>query len=268
MEPPEIGTSSTDDGICHFVHIHPHVVPRYRRAESKTLSPDLCAKLHPIASTIYRRVVNAKAVDAFCKQHGIRGLVLCFATESRSVPIPNPLQVPIEPLELDEAKSPLHEIVHDAPAPAAQSVKRTRRWKRFFIRMAVPIAFIGIVLNPLIQAIIRWRSIWWWGATGAAIIFLIVLSMMVSGARQGLIVPGGLLMRSRFRRRPDALRLFTPSDTLLSVHNASPGYHVTLWNDGKASAYLRATELELAALLAAWQSPLPPPTMDRLSEFR
>jgi hypothetical protein len=86
--------------------------------------------------------------------------------------------------------------------------------------------------------------------------------------RQWLIVPGGLLRRTPRRGSTSSqLHIFTRAKSLLCLYQRGRKSWIVCVADGRECDTTVVTTLEMEMLLAAWFSPLPPPSVDRLADF-
>jgi len=82
-----------------------------------------------------------------------------------------------------------------------------------------------------------------------------------------LVIPGGLLRRSWKRRSETELHVFAADRSMLVAREEKNKTWIVQLADAKVDGWLRVTRFELDILLRAWCSPLPPPTVEQLSDF-
>lgn len=237
---------------------------------SATLAGLICEQILALVPTWRSARFNAAQLEALRREYQLRGLVIWLLRNPKvDAVVPPPLEVPIEPLELDEGRSALHELPGIQGDGVGAKPLRSSRARRLLVRLGLPLVIIlPQLFNGITQMVFN-RNVyvyWTWGLMIGALIVATILIWWLSD--QWLIVPGGVLIRKSFVGKVgQSLRLFTPADSLLLIRPHVQGVvQLELWRGGKCFRR-RATPLELAALLAAWQSPLPPPSMDRLSDW-
>lgn len=210
-------------------------------------------------------------LQALARDRGWPGLALVYAVR-HNVAAPPPLDMPIEPLELSEGNPAIRAIVERAAAadPATETSAAFRAWRRVLARVGT--GFIGFI-SPLFNAIAGLAMRNWWQVyvnAGIMVLGIVVIGVVwwVTSA-QWFIVPGGLIRRRGVAGKVGVqLTRFRPSDSLLLARSLPPtGWHVSLVH-GDHQTTLRLTAIELSALLAAWQSPLPCPEIEQLDDLR
>lgn len=199
---------------------------------------------------------------------GLGGMVVWLDYSAKYPAMPQPLEVPFEPLELDEARAPLADLCGTSSDPEEVARLRSSRLRRTWIRMGVPLAvFLPQVINGSLQMLLN----------GSLFIYLLWIGILSAVALMGVmtwwmsdqwfIVPRGVVVRrslaGKLGRR---VQLFTPQDTVVLVLQQVPYSMIQLWRNGRVQQR-RSTMLELTALTAAFASPLAPPTLDQLSEL-
>ncbi len=269
---PGTETATTVEPVgCHVVWM-PDLIPT--RSECATLSPEIVAAVHRGASPLRKpeRVVEhlRKIIDS----HQLEGIAMFWAGSTHRSLLPPPLEVPFEPTELNERQPELRWLCRAAPN-APESNRKLPKPLSLWRNLAVSL-FVGYFLVSLgIQIVAGIRS----GNPAAAVLpslhFLImsalVLILYMRRRRNWLLVPRGVL-----ERQPalgwwgGRIRRYTPQDTVLLIRPSRQGYGVywdaELWQQDRRTARM-LTSLECHALLAAWQSPIPPPEAEQLTEL-
>ncbi len=208
----------------------------------------------------------ARRLDELRQQHDLPGLAIWYALEKNAPTVPQPLDLPFEPLELDEGRAPLAELV--AEAQADEQTRRSNAFRRGLVRIGLPVfVLLPQLFNGVTQILIhRSRSVvlLWVGIIG---VLVLAFGLVWWLADDWFIVPGGIVVRRRLIGRVgERLRLYTPADALLIIRQNQPGYILEIWQDGRPRQR-KVTELEAAAALGAWQSKLPPPDLSQLSDL-
>ena len=200
---------------------------------------------------------------------GQTGFAVVVRPENTALAIPRPLDTQIEPIALDEGHRDLKALCeHPAIADAIPVEKRAgRRHRRWMARLG----FSGLLLFLLIQGIsqIAVHRSWLVGVGWGSILVVAAGYALVSWWRADdwYLVPGGVaIRRGLFKKEGRLLQLCTRSNAWLMLRWVSPNWRATLYV-ADARWHRTLTELECVALLAAWQSPLPPPEVERLSDL-
>lgn len=212
--------------------------------------------------------------------HDYAGCTIRMGLTKRMRPV-TPLTVPIEPTPLNERDPGLRALLSaedDAPSAgdgaSSSSAAKTAEPSpgRPFLRTlrragGWMLVFWGILV--IRAAVESWRR----GAPTLELLFWTAMLGIISLggfvdlrlARPWLAVNGGLVHRSR-----RGLRLYARGQSVLFVSAASNGFDdgstVTV-ADKDGAAAIHVTPDELHFLLRAWTSPLPPPPIERMSDF-
>lgn len=227
-----------------------------------------------------------QAVDA----HGLTGVALLSPAQWGQTPahegrsgmprVPAGIDVPFEPMELDETHPMFAELMaahgsrirdpRDDADGGASLAPRTGTIKRWIVRSGLPVAMLVIWINPLMQFIVNpqaQRINLVMLAAMVATLVLIVLWHRMQGA-QWFLIPGGVVVREGgVRSWGVKLSRLTPADTVLVIQPFPPGWRATLWR-GKRQFGRTLTGPEAEALLAAWRSPVATPSESQLSDLR
>src|SRR5262249_24726448 len=184
-----------------------------------------------------------------------------------------PIAVPFEPVTLDEADTRLSHLAsagdgHLADEPAAP--KRLRGWTRWALRAGIG---IGLLTSAVTQCIVNSLFQGWnWvpiAGSGIALLFLVVFCWLAASFinETWQLVPAGIVVtREWVIPAKNRVRLFTPANSFILIEpDPRKGWNAIVQSPSYRSRS-RLTDLEAAALLAAWRSPLPPPTIEQLRE--
>ncbi len=262
------GTKPADRPIVHVVTVALGDRASPAPVFCPTLPGDICIEIRDLAAKCRNPRDVAAHVRALCDEHKLGGLAVWYQPAKGIGTVPPPLGVPIEPLELDEARAPLHELPGLAGEWADPEALRTTRWKRTFMRLGLPVLILlQLLANVAMQVVADRRdvAVWLWVGVLGSLILAAVLVWWLSD--HWLIVPSGVIIRKTLAGKVGkSLRLVTPADAVLLIRS-QPQFHILeLWV-GRTVKKRKATKLETLALLAAWRSPLPPPSLDRLSDW-
>ena len=199
------------------------------------------------------------------RQHNLPPLAIWYLNKNNTTEPPPAVEVPFEPLELDESRSPLDELV---PGQKDDETRRANAFRRGLVRVGLPLAIllpqvlnggIQLLVNPTRFTMLLWGAIWG--------ILALVFLMLWWAADDWFIVPGGIVVRrSIWRRVGQKLDLYRPQDTTLIIRMNPPGFAIEVWRDGFGKQR-KATQLEVLAALGAWQSTQPAPSRERLSDL-
>lgn len=202
---------------------------------------------------------------------GERGLVVVVAPGGAGIEKPAPIEVPFEPVLLDESDPRVADLaaagdgrIVSEPAVVPKQRSTVSRW---LMRLGLGgVVFWNIVLNLSLNSGLN-RRWWMWALNGGILLAVLVGGWVVSKVRRDawMCVPAGIVaVRRALFSTKNRLLLFTTADSNVVV-TAGPGrswYAEAVSARGRSKAIL--TELELAALLAAWRSPLSPPSEEQL----
>lgn len=193
--------------------------------------------------------------------------------------VPPPLTVPFEPIELDETHPALAGMVETLILNDGEventDVKKARWLGRAFIRIGAPaILLLNISIQAIVQSlthyarhglqfwyIAMWMSIWC--ITIGACYYAVWRT-----SAQWILIPGGIVVRRTFWKNVGVrLERYTPADTLLILTPDNIGWVASLYRAARPADRRRLTRLEATALLAAWQSPIPPRPIENMSDL-
>lgn len=237
------------------------------------------------------RLRSADAMDVVMKlskrlaEQGARALALRIAPPAELSPV-SPFDVPFEPQPLNEQQSalvaaaaapaataatqPANAIV-TAPAagisaPSGSQIAALRRRLRLSGQGIAAVYLAFQLVRALIDSISRQRPtellfVW----AGLLALFLFVPIWQYEGS-QWYVVPGAIICRTPARSGWN-LRLFRPRESVLCVAQLSPGRWCAVVAGEADRQRQIMTPIEARFLLAAWLSPLPPPTEAQLSDL-
>ncbi len=167
-----------------------------------------------------------------------------------------PIAAPFEPRPLNDSAT-----TRDLAEPS----KPARRWLRPpVVAIGIGIAVIGgaITRDPVVLLLMLLMIM---GATPD-----LWLGLGPAKARHVLLIPGGLVIRrGSWLRTRARLTRFTPVETalVLECHHVGGRWGVFLVGRERVTEIHSLRAIECQVLLAAWRSPLPPPTEEQLAEL-
>lgn len=183
-----------------------------------------------------------------------------------------PLDVNFEPLPLDETQATLQELWRETQPEDASTAEVVAQGSGFSLGRTVLLggglrSLIPLLVVFLFVTIASWRpagpgrGAYLWGAL---LIFWFLWALRPQRSGRVMLVPAGLIDRTR-----EGWRLFAARDSVLVVHRhkREPTRHVSIVGCGGRLLQLRLTPRELDCLLAAWISPLEPPSGHLLSSL-
>lgn len=198
---------------------------------------------------------------------GHRGVLYRFLPSTELGAI-EPIRVPFEPIVLDESDLRLVELMNEtsggSASPAPQSKRNIRRAGGWII---VAIFGFNVVIH-LFRSIAMRRVTWelfYWSVLFLCMYFGVGRSWMLGTF---LAVPGGLVTRKlRGIRRHVSLHVYTAADSALCVYRATKNLWIISVADGENAQWTTCAPAEARFAMAAWTSPIAPPTMEQLSEL-
>ncbi|RMF72630.1 MAG: hypothetical protein D6744_16635 [Planctomycetota bacterium] len=250
-----------------MVHVRLTKTAGVESVESPTLPDEVLTRLRRIVPPWRSNRSVLQELDTLRTSLAPDGLVVVFTMPQRTLAAPAPLRVPIEPTELDEARSPLADLLEESIA-ADPKLQRARWWRRFALRGGIPLivlaanlpnAIFQIAFNPSAFTVLLWSGIFGLYVLVGAAIYLV--------SDPWFIMPGAVVVRRTFAgKRAKSMHYFTRHDSVLVVRPGNQAFAAQLWRGG-TSKQRQLTTLEAASLIAAWTSPLEPPPRSRLSEW-
>lgn len=225
------------------------------------------------------------AVEQLAKGGGV-GVVLRLGPPADANPI-EPIDVRFEPCALNEAEDTLRMLATHTHAAATQqggavrpshrseSLTLLRQVQRNLQMKGLGWLMVGIFgLNVVIAAMKswqQWRIVWelpYWGGLMALLLFAPERGGLFR-SKEWLAVPAGLVLRGgRLLSRRWTVHLYERRHGVLCVYRHFRRQWGFAIADGVESATGFATQKEIAFLLRAWLSPLPPPTAEQLSDLQ
>lgn len=203
-------------------------------------------------------------------QTGRAGTTLRIAGPTERTPV-EPIAYPFEAQPLNQSQATL--IAHsnrpsELPAPPPLTTGLLRRNLTLAGGLVVGL-MIGAAWLVLLVIAVKDRRITWelllWSLMLAA---TFTLPMFGNSRRQWFSLPGALLeRRAGWLQSRWKLHLFERRSSALCVIHLGRGVWMVFVADPQASARRMLTRTEAEFLLRAWLSPLPPPPLERLSDF-
>ncbi len=259
------------DGDVHVVTVLMRKRADEYEVTSDTLPPEAFEAVRSIVGKPWR---DARYVVGYLRDivraHGLRGLLVRYVWVNRSAPPVRPIDVPFEPLLLDETHPSLRSVAETfaLDGGAEPASYRPRRWRRMLVRLGIPLlVVVPQVINGLIQMAVRPTRtvVFTWLLVFA--IFGLTYVVVRWAMSDWYIVPGGVALRRRLAGRVgESVRLYTPADSLLILRMRNMGWAAEIWPRSRPQLQL-VTDLEAAVLAGAWTSRQRPPTADRLSDL-
>lgn len=259
---------------CHIVTAPAFLSRRsHHPPASATLAPELLAAAADAVAGWRDTRYAAARLTALRDEKQLPGIAVLYYDRTEPT-IPPPIRVPFEPVPLDESEPVICGIVDStirrggARSPATRSA--AARW---LVRGGVPvIVLINILAQMVVQGVVQQGVMrYWLIGIYLASIFLVALGCWVAYqlSDRWFLIPGGVLRRKsllRILRGP--LHRHVPRDTVLILRLfPMGGCSAELWQNRLVSRRF-FTEMEWHALLGAWQSPLPAPPLERMSDLR
>lgn len=252
-------------------------IRRLRRALAETASQPIEQVIDRIAPRrkAVRNPPQIRSLVHEMARTGRRGISLRFAPPAQLHPI-DPLNVPIEPMVIDERDANFKALAGDDATPITTAAEprptgdtfASSRYRRLLQRGSLlGVVILIIILGATAVDLIR-TGMAWLGIILLLICFMIGCTIpfgaiVIAGPRPWLIVNGGLLIR---RRR--GLRYYRAAECVLEIEVVSPSHAFLSVSDGKAWDVRPTTPAEWQTTLRAWLSPLPPPDLAKLSDLQ
>ncbi len=276
---------------CHVIQIR---WPKGAEARCATLHESLTEEVRSrFEADWIRPSVARRRLRQLSEQEGIGGLAIwcCF---NEPPPVPPALTVPFVPIELDDRQPSLAELCSDGDGVVPNRPSRWH-WQRIVVialwgafawaisgmgvsltmealnRAAPSFLFMGVIAAVMLGmiAVWSWRSETWLLVPGA----VAATGFNLAGAVGDFAGRAARIARERScrgvwpSRSLKRLAVCTPLNTTLVVFpDHSRMSRVALWTESGVKLR-KVTALELRALLAAWQSPLPPPREEELTDL-
>lgn len=267
---------------CYVLRLHLSAYLKIESAECPGLDDAAARRLTEAAATWRDERFRIKRIAEACRQLNLPTLAIVQTIGKKkklNFEIPPPLTVPFEPIELDETQPALSGMVEsfvssDGDSEVAE-VKKARWLGRMFVRVGAPSimllpvtinAFVQIITQTAIQGFRLWFIAMWLGVLGVT--FAACFYAVWRTSAQWMLIPGGLVIRRTFLKNVGTrLERFTPADTMLMLTPFNIGWTATLFRGMKSVQRRLLTRMEATALLAAWQSPIPPRSAEEMSDL-
>jgi hypothetical protein len=249
-----------------------------RRIAAQTVAratpPGWSADLLGVARNVLRRtrwVQPMAALHALLREaarDGAGGTILRLGMPGQLRPL-IPLDVPFEPLALDES---------DETARHLSGARPTQRddltWLRVMRNIRLgggwPLAVGALTLTAL-GALNTWRTGQPTWLLGVGILLLAaVVTGRVGGGRRGhfLMVPGGVIVhRAGKTQAPADPRYYRKAESVFCIYPAGRHQWIVAVADEWTTATCAGTRAEAELALRAWASPLPSPTREMLADW-
>ncbi len=228
------------------------------------------------AASLIRHAVR-EAVTA-----GMGDITIRIADPQKRLPI-RPIPVPFEPVTLDEADPAFHNLSSGLDAsddkskggPDSIQVRSPEQlWFASYLKHhGGVLGLVGALIVLVLGAFAMWKKPIL-GITFYTMSIIIASSLLRPrpGWRQRgrwLIVPSALVYRrlGRTGSRMD-VRVIPRRNSVLCVSSAAPLVWKVRFAHATGSYEITCSEAEANMLLRAWLSPLPPPTLDKLSDLQ
>lgn len=255
---PEVG------GACHVLRVRIAGDGTPLSAWAPTLPSEALAELAEVVAASPSGAELAENLPPTIQRLGCGPVaVLLTPLSEQHFPTPSPLVAPLAPTPLDGRAPALKALLAGRPQPPTDDAligeERPKWWNRAEVRMGVPLLIAAALLAQAAVQIFVYRQLrFLLVVIGVAILALApLMPALARGWQRWLLVAGGVLVqRCALAIFPRPAETFRPADTLLIVRDLSRDWLVQLWRDGHCT-WRRATTPEVAALLCAWQSPLP-----------
>lgn len=266
-----------------YVHMrHAECNVRAMTVECTTLSPETIAE-----SVISRReyVGSVRALMGMLRgfvDAGRCGLALRLVPKKHMTSI-RPLDVQFEPLPVNEAVSGFADlqaarpkevlgsdetpVIEAANAEERDWLRRVRRyasirggWKYALLSLGVTMYLVGGAIYRSPSAAVVFAAV----AAGS-----VLLGWFATRDQEFLVVPGALIHRQRrWFGGAWEVRVFSPRTSMICVCPSRGMQWLLIAADAATAEQCVLTQAEAEFVLGAWQSPLPPPTAEQLSDLQ
>ena len=259
---------------CHLVQIGYEPESRNPVAKCETLPAELCVEI--AAKAPEWRDIKYQVRDwwTIIRRESLPGIAVIRETKRKAIlRLFDPITVAFEPTALNERDPALSQIAmagDGRPTAAEPTSKPMASWKRSLLIAGIPgvlsIALCaGLVLDAIDFGVKSHQFLMRLGLLVA--LQFCIATVAPFRADEWWIVPGAVVTRQTILKlRTGKPQRFTPADSILFLREIPRGWQAEFWHDDKVHVR-RLTSLETSALLAAWRSPLPPPTLDQLREI-
>jgi len=197
-------------------------------------------------------------------------------------PLQPPIDVPIEPIPLDEADSTFHAIelgflnavdeVADGSRRSASHELTIRRLRKTYLYTGILFSVVMMSFLFVMTAIASMLSARFDPMLMFFALMLLSASLpLLMGGAVGpawLLVTGGLVMRKAKKRgMASDVHLFVPEGTSLLIRPLNKRLWQMIVSDEKEFGIAQISDRELTMLLRAWLSPIPPPSVEKLVDL-
>lgn len=267
---------------CRVLHLHMGNYGKIESADCPGIADEAAQKLAAAGAAWRDERFRLKRIADVCRELNLPPFAILQTIGKKKrlhLEAPPPLTVPFEPIELDETHPVLAGIVENLIVadgdPDDATIRRSPWYARSFVRLG---AAAIVMLNMTIQAVVQ--TIAQSAAHGFRLWFIAMIwgiwGLVAAGCAYGLwrtsaqwlLIPGGVIIRRTFWKNVGTkLERYTPADTLLMMAPDNIGWWTSLIRKEKAIHRKRFTRMEATALLAAWQSPIPPKRLNEMSDL-
>ena len=241
----------------------------------------IAAIAHSVPLSADRRILKEVA-NALRNKH-LAGVVVRLWWQSPPEPPGGPIDVPFEPIQLDEVDqaffdlgesiSPQSELTSGRASNHSADDQLMRRFRRFakmpgllIITIGLIIQFVGFSMLLLESGVIDWR----FGLWGILVVMMGWIFFRGYGVDPTLwwLVPGGLIRRTpRKRSASSEVHLFHHECSVLLFRPQSKHLWTMIVSDAATFGTVLVSELEMDMALRAWLSPIPPPSVEKLVDL-
>lgn len=270
---PEARPVSTQGDHAAYVV---HVVSNFSGAPIRLFSPDLdlavLDRIREPALMGRNDKSRRRRIWSYVERKEVPGLAIVDINLTTEPLMPcRPIRVQFEPVPLDETHPNLVELAKlsggDQPVvPRSRLLALSRNYLYRTVACIPGIAVALIALFDSMKTGFRSQDLFFYSPLA---VFLIALPIGLFWATRWFVVPGGVAVRSPLwrwgLRRP---RFYTPSTALLFVAERGVLWTVRICDADRVLETCSMSRLECIALLGAWQSPLPPPEVNKLVDLQ
>lgn len=283
LQTPESRQSATlSRPTCYILSLHLNSYLKIESAECPGLDDAAARRLTEAAAVWRDERFRLKRIAEACRELNLPTLAIVQTIGKKkklNFEVPPPLTVPFEPIELNETEPALSGMIesfvsNDDDSETAE-VKKARWLGRMFVRVGAPaVMLLPVTINGLVQIITQtatqgfrfWFVAMWLGIFGV-MLAACYYSVWRTSAKW-MLIPGGVVIRRTFWKNVGTrLERFIPADTMLMLAPYNIGWMATLYRGEKPVHRRLFTRMEATALLAAWQSPIPPKRINEMSDL-
>lgn len=253
-------------GVCHVVTIPLSKQGVAGEAECRTLGGDAVRTIRQAASLWRDPEYVMRDLRALCAQSARDGLIVWFVPIDRAMRVPAPLEVPIEPLLLRETTPAIIALAAGEDRGGASTTWRAVPWRRWLARLGTTAVLVPMLVQGLL--LVSFTSEPWERVLWSAVTFCIVVATVGAWllSHDWYLVPGGIVARRTLGQAAVQVRRRTRRDAVLVIRPLAVNWGAELL--GPHDVLERPlTDIECLALLRAWQSPLEPPSAERMTDL-